>query len=180
MSQRTHQPPGSFPFTRNPKSATRKEALWHRSSSNNDSTEVVSFKTKVKSYFRPKEQIVAKEKRSWKSLWKSKPTKQPNTVGTMFSVNVPITISNTTHYYGNSDKKPVSSSIVQQLIILPPMQVYSILFIIVLSLLVLAFAILEVHRTISILQSAVDCVKFLLVGMAAKSMMLFSFLKSFF
>jgi hypothetical protein len=184
MLQRTQQLPGTFPVTQAPKAGTRKEALWHRSSSNNNSTATVSLKTKVKSYFRPKEQVVVKEKRSsWKNIWKSRSTKQDfdksNAVGTVLSVSVPITISNTTHYYDSTDKKLVSSSIVQQLIILQPMQVYSILFVIVLSLLVLAFAILEVHRTISILQSVIDGVKFLLVGVTAKSMMLFSFLKSY-
>lgn len=184
MLQRTLQPLGTLPVAQKSKEVTKKNTLWHRSSgSNNNTTATASLKTKVKTYFRQKEHGAIKQNRSsWKSIWKSKSTKQdvqPNKVGTVFSVNVPITISNTTHYHGDTDKKSVTSSMVQQLIILPPVQVYGVLFVIVLSLLVLAFAILEVHRVISIIRSVIDGIKFLLVGLTAKTMIVFSFLKSY-
>ncbi|KAI8646088.1 hypothetical protein BD408DRAFT_410649 [Parasitella parasitica] len=153
----------------------------------------MSFKaqlTKFKDYFhKEKAAAVHTEPFLRKKFWRKKSKaneivmqQQTNTVGSLFTMSVPITISTTTHLYGSSNNasNPIATSIVQQLIVLPPSQVYGFMSLVALSLLVLAFAILQIHRTLSIFQSAVDGLKCILVGFASNSISVFSYLKSWF
>jgi hypothetical protein len=158
---------------------------------------------KLKSYFfTSNEQLVVKVEKQhkiskWQKIWSKSEKKHEqeseiikqktnNTVavGTVFSLSVPITISNTTTHFHTtttkSEKVSASSSIIQQIIILPPTQIYGLMLIVVLFLIVLAFAILQIHRSISILEATVEGVKYVLVGLASNSISLFVYLKSWF
>ncbi|KAL0140330.1 hypothetical protein V8B55DRAFT_1506249 [Mucor lusitanicus] len=182
-----HTPPGAFPVLNASTSLTKTK----RKDPHVNQDTHLRFKaqmTKFKGYFHRKEKSVAMPAQG--GFWKKKQTsdkvivqQQTNTVGSLLTVSVPITISSTSHYYGNSSpSKPTTSStstsIVQQLIILPPLQVYGFMFLSALLLLVIAFAILQIHRTLSILQLAVDGLKYVLVGFTTHSLSAFSFLKS--
>lgn len=130
---------------------------------------------KLKTYFHGNEHKVNVKKHSKLSKWSmpwAKNTSQVHTtntvaVGTVFSLNVPITISNTTHYSSKSEGPATTeyTSVVQQLVILPPIQIYGFMFLIALLLFVFAFALLQVHRTISIIELAVDGLKYTLVNL---------------
>lgn len=184
-----HTPPGAFPMLNASKSHTNpKRKEQHVNEDSN-----LRFKaqmTKFKGYFHKTEKAatVHTELSKRKGFWKKKEKtneivmqQQTNTVGSLFTMSVPITISNTTHYYGNSTTTiPTATSIVQQLIVLPPLQVYGFMFLIGLLLLVIAFAILQIHRTLSIFQLAVDGLKYILVGFTSNSISALSFLKSWF
>ncbi|KAI9355827.1 hypothetical protein BD770DRAFT_411596 [Pilaira anomala] len=134
-------PPGAFPLTQ------------RKNTSEN-------YISKLKTYFdRDEKAIVVKKKhKNWRwNFLKRKSEKQAeinNTVmvGTKLSVSVPITISST-HYHSTSDGSVTTTqSIIQQAVILPPMQIYGFMFLATLLLLVIAFALLQVHRTISIIE----------------------------
>lgn len=130
---------------------------------------------KLKTYFHKEQKAIVKkhEKASkWRRPWGKNQTEvsTSNTValGTAFSLNVPITISNTTHYNTKTEGSTSmgSTSVVQQLVILPPIQIYGFMFLIAMTLLVIAFALLQVHRTISIIELAVDGITYILVNFA--------------
>lgn len=153
--------------------------------------DVEEQKPTLKQQFKSKFQLQKKEiKSTWKSLLPSrhKPKDviinqhKENTVGPILTINVPITIYNTNvNNYNNTDKNnneiaPSSTtSIVKQLIVLSPYQIYGFLFVCILLLLVVGFGILQVHRIITIFQSLIDGIKFLLVGLVSKSFNLLSF-----
>lgn len=154
-------PPGAFPLTQ-------------RKNTNEN------YISKLKTYFdRDEKAIVVKKKhKNWRwNFLKRKPEKQAeinNTVmvGTKLSVSVPITISST-HYHSTTDGSvTTTSSIIQQAVILPPMQIYGFMFLTTLLLLVIAFALLQVHRTISIIELGIEGIKYTLLNFTS----LFSFL----
>lgn len=156
--------PGTFPTTQTKTIAESKQRLGLKSQFG-----------KLKAYFHSNEQKLTVEKvnkiSKWKTSW-SKKTKQVCTsntvaVGTVFSLNVPITISNTTTHYNSKTKDSTRagySSVVQQFVILPPLQIYGFMFLVTLFLFIIAFALLQVHRTISIIELAVDGIKYTLVN----------------
>ncbi|KAL7315506.1 hypothetical protein PS15m_004718 [Mucor circinelloides] len=186
-----HIPPGAFPV---PTTSTSLTKIKRKDQHVNEDTHL-RFKaqmTKFKGYFHRKDKVVTTtaSTSTRRGFWKRKEKaqeivvqQQTNTVGSLLTVSVPITLSSTSHYYGNSNSSsttPTATSIVQQLIILPPLQVYSFMFLFALLLLVIAFAILQVHRTLSIFQLAVDGLKYVLVGFTTNTTSAFSFLKSWF
>ncbi|CAO3644820.1 unnamed protein product [Mucor fragilis] len=135
-----HTPPGAFPVTN---AATALTKVKRKDAHVNQDTHL-RFKaqmTKFKGYFYKKEKLVVATASSSpssststrKGFWHKKEKsnelvmqQQTNTVGSLLTVSVPITISNTSHYYGNSSNPsttPIATSIVQQLIILQPLQV---------------------------------------------------------
>lgn len=195
-----YTPPGAFPVA----NATTALTKVKRKDPHVNQDTHLRFKaqmTKFKGYFHKKEKLVvataastassttsstSTQKRFWSKKEKSNEIimqQQTNTVGSLLTVSVPITISNTSHYYGNSNNPstaPTATSIVQQLVILPPLQVYGFMFLSALLLLVIAFALLQIHRTLSILQLAVDGLKYVLVGFTTNSLSAFSLLKSWF
>ncbi|KAI8973590.1 hypothetical protein BDF20DRAFT_883195, partial [Mycotypha africana] len=140
---------------------------------------------KWRQWFRPS--FFSKKEQALHQLTLSK-KEQNNKIGSIISVGVPISISSTTnnHYYGSSANtmqgKPssISTSIVQQMVILPPFQVYGFMLIVTLLLLVIAFAILQLHRTITIIDTLLAGVSYTLVGLASTSASIATYFKSFF
>lgn len=188
----TETPPGAYPevtHRRKINKETKKVAT-------NITSKSLGFKSttmdRVKSYFQyysKKEQVVKSRNSRWKNFWfrkKQQVIQQSNTsntvaVGTVFSLSVPITISS--HHYSKEETTRTSSrtsSIVQQLVILPPLQVYGFLFLAILFLLVIAFALVEVHRMISILELSVHGLKYVLVASVTNFFSLTSRIKSWF
>lgn len=171
-------PPGAYPAVtqRRKINETKKNAV------TKVSTTSLGFNSttidKLKSYFQhSKEQHVElrdHNKSRWRNFWFRKKqqhvvqhssTSNTVAVGTVFSLSVPITISS--HYYSKEEtttRPTKANSLVQQLVILPPLQVYGFLFLAILFLLVIAFALLQVHRIISILELGVNGIKYVLVG----------------
>ncbi|KAK4522035.1 uncharacterized protein ATC70_004574 [Mucor velutinosus] len=191
-----HTPPGAFPVL-NTSTALTKAKRKDQHAKDDTHLRFKAQMTKFKGYFHRKESVVSATSSATSSstptrrgFWKKKETsneivmqQQTNAVGSLLMVSVPITISSTSHYYGNSSSSssnPTATSIVQQLIILPPLQVYGFMFLTALLLLVIAFAILQIHRTLSIFQLAVDGLRYVLVGFTTNSLSAFSFLKSWF
>lgn len=149
--------------------------------------EVEENKVTLKQRFKNKLRLKKKGiKSSWESMWhrsKESQTKVENNVGSVLTINLPITIYNTNvnNYYNNKENSEVAStttSIVKQLIVLSPFQIYGFLFVCSLLLIVVGFGILQVHRIITILQTLLDGVKYFIVGFFTNSLNLFTFLKS--
>ncbi|KAI7889294.1 uncharacterized protein EV154DRAFT_515130 [Mucor mucedo] len=154
----------------------------------NEAKQKLGFKSriyKLKTYFHKEQNVIAVEKHGKTSKWtkpwvkKSTQVSTSNTVaiGTVFSLNVPITISNTTTHYNTKTEGSTSTgntSVVQQLVILPPIQIYGFMFLVAFFLFVITFALLQVHRTISIIELAVDGITYTLVNFVG----LLSILKS--
>ncbi|RCH77467.1 hypothetical protein CU098_003139, partial [Rhizopus stolonifer] len=87
-------------------------------------------------------------------LWKKTPSQQINSNSLNISVTIPITVNN--NYYDSHNEKPTSSSIMHHLVALNSNQIYVLLAFATLFLLVIAFALLQVHRTLSILQMLLE------------------------
>ncbi|MBM6388139.1 MAG: hypothetical protein JSY10_30045 [Paenibacillus sp.] len=143
-----------------------------------------NYISKLKTYFHHTEKQITTEKKyknsKWNNFWKRKSERVEisNTVamGTAFSLSVPITISNTTSHYHSKTDSSVSTqsgnSIIQQFVILSPFQIYGFMFLVALFLLVVFFGLLQVHRTISIIELGVEGIKYILTNFTS----LFSFL----
>lgn len=186
--------PGSFPITQRKNIDATKATVSEAASSLRLNSRI----SKIKAYFHSEKQVVpVKQKQQkiskWSALWSRDKKREEmiqhttsNTVavGTLFSLSVPITISNTTTHYHSAKSQVASStakqSIVQRLVILPPGQIYGLMTIAVLFLLVVAFAILQIHRSISIIEAAVDGIKYVLIGVASNSLSMLAYFKSWF
>ncbi|KAI9485769.1 MAG: hypothetical protein EXX96DRAFT_546403 [Benjaminiella poitrasii] len=174
--------PGAFPNEQ-----SRKTLVPIKSSTKNE-VAIVNTKLRFRTNLAKLKHHFHNHRTSWQSfIWKKKKDKESpvivhnkqqhgNTVGSIFNIAVPISISNTTHYYASNSttlSKPTApTSVIQQWIVLPPLQVYGFMALIALFLLVVAFGILQIHRTISILQIAVDGVRYSLVGLTSNSIYL--------
>lgn len=162
--------PGSFPLTTTQRKVKKENHI-----------------SKLKTYFhRTEKQSITQKKyenSKWNNFWKKKSERIEisNTVavGTTFSLSVPITISNTTSHYHSKTDGSVSTqsgnSIIQQFVILTPFQIYGFLFMATLFLLVVFFGLVQVHRVISIVELAVEGIKYTLTNFTS----VFSFLLGF-
>lgn len=184
----SNTPPGAYPVVmqRRKMNETKKNAV------TKVSTTSLGFNStaidKLKSYFQHSKEDHNKSR--WRNFWFRKKQQQvvqhsstSNTValGTVFSLSVPITISS--HYYSKEETttRPTrANSLVQQLVILPPLQVYGFLFLAILFLLVIAFALLQVHRMISIVELGVNGIKYVLVASVTNVLSLTTRLKWWF
>ncbi|KAI8364075.1 hypothetical protein BD560DRAFT_403539 [Blakeslea trispora] len=88
-----------------------------------------------------------------KHVWKRKPAVQQEN-----NLNLSLTVNN--HYHYSQNHKP-STSIVQQIIIMPQAQAYSLMALIALFLVIVGFALLQVHRVLSILQVILDSLTYI-------------------
>ncbi|KAI8878424.1 hypothetical protein K501DRAFT_336761, partial [Backusella circina FSU 941] len=115
-------------------------------------------------------------KMNWK-IWKRRTSKTspiPQQQA-LFNFNLPIVISSTHNYYDNKQteegrrhyylqskdelQKAPSHSIMQQLTIIPSFNANLFLIVVLVALLVIAFGILQIHRTISILNTGIDLIR---------------------
>ncbi|OBZ83917.1 hypothetical protein A0J61_08033 [Choanephora cucurbitarum] len=75
-------------------------------------------------------------------------------------INVSFTVNNHYHYQQSEHHKP---SIVQQIVVLPPAQVYGLMALVALFLIIVGFALVQVHRTISILQVVLESLEYIVL-----------------
>lgn len=151
--------------------------------------EIEEQKPTLRQQFKDKLHLRKKETKStWSTLWSRKQQvnskQKENQIEPIFTVNIPITVYNTTvnNYYSNDKNNnqldTSTTSIIKQLVVLSPFQIYGFLFVCSLLLIVIGFGILQVHRIITILQILLDDVHYFLIGILSNSLRAFSFLKS--
>jgi hypothetical protein len=116
-------------------------------------------------------------KTHWK-IWRKRattpaPPPPPPPPQALFNLNLPIVISSTHNYYGNKqteeerkhhylqskDEPQKAQSIVQQLTIIPSFNANLFLIVVLVALFVITFGILQIHRTISILNTGIDLIR---------------------
>ncbi|KAI7898894.1 uncharacterized protein BX663DRAFT_555441 [Cokeromyces recurvatus] len=150
--------PGSFPISQ------KNKALIKPTSSKRVNAKL-NFKTnlsKIRNYFHGQSSFWRKSKDASSVTLKQQ---HGNTIGSLINVTVPISISNTTHYHGGSHgSSRTITTLIQQWVILSPFQIYGFMFLFAFLLFVIAFGILQIHRTISILQIAANGIRYTLVA----------------
>jgi hypothetical protein len=134
-------------------------------------------------------------KTHWK-IWRKRTTTPalPPAPQALFNFNLPIVISSTHNYYGNKqteeerkhhylqskDEPQKAQSIVQQLTIIPSFNANLFLIVVLVALLVIAFGILQIHRTISILNTGIDLIRHTLTTSVSITKTMMTSIMSFF